>query len=370
MSAQINPSNMLPQDSTDSAAPREWVAVQAILELQKALKPQRLAQILGSLHYLLTFNTEAQDYYFLVDPIDRTTLTGRRIKQLAKLINQNTNGAVRMDYTPETGVMTIMSISESLDWALIMQAMFSAKKNITGVPDFRLSFFRDFAVAQNIGCIYYKNKPYGLFLLANPGTADMAAASIGLALNDITRYHPSIKMVVRLEMGGLDRKIQISSPSLVRQNAKCIIDKASSSDHLHEGGELRLRLPLSDENAQGNAVSVLKFSDVLEVIREHYKKGIPLSGHPDNKPARQASVFPLHAFNFGLAGRITQLLGLRATEWKVRNVGSALATRDMGLGQIKAGGSGRLIHPATTRTTGSLMSLLPARRLLGRLLRR
>lgn len=66
------------------------------MELQKALKPQRLAQILGSLHYLLAFNTEAQDYHFLVDPIDRTTLTGRRIRQLEQLINQDTNGAVRV----------------------------------------------------------------------------------------------------------------------------------------------------------------------------------------------------------------------------------------------------------------------------------
>jgi len=94
---------------------------------------------------------------------------------------------------------------------------------------------------------------------------------------------------------------------------------------------------------------------------------------------------PLHAFHFGFAARITQLLSLRAAEWKDRNVesktgqfgslsgGGALATRGMpsGLGQIKASGGGRLIHPtATTRTTYSLMSLLPARRLLGRLLRR
>jgi len=85
-----------PQDSAGPTAPREWVAVQAILELQKTLKPQRLAQILGSLHYLLAFNTEAQDYHFLVDPIDRTTLTGRRIRQLEQLINQDTNGAIQV----------------------------------------------------------------------------------------------------------------------------------------------------------------------------------------------------------------------------------------------------------------------------------
>ncbi len=68
--------------------------VQAILELQIATKPQRLSQILASLHYLLTFNTEAQDYHFIVDPIDREILTGRRIAQIQRLINRITNGAV------------------------------------------------------------------------------------------------------------------------------------------------------------------------------------------------------------------------------------------------------------------------------------
>ena len=283
-----------------------------------------------------------------------------------------------------------------------MQVLLSVKENIAGIPDFELRSVHDFfEVAQYICCIDYNNKPYGLFLLANPGTADMAATSIGSALNDITRNHPSIEMVVRLELGGLDSKIRkdqngniearvhrVAEKSRVqvwvRQNAKYFNDEASSSDHLHEGGELRLRLPPGDENAQGNTVSVLKFSDILEVIRDHCKKGVPLTGHPDNKAPLQASAFPLQAFNFGFAARITQLLGLRAAEWKGRNVesktrfwslsggGGALATRGMptGFGQIKAGGSGRLIHPTTTRTTSSLMSLLPARRLLGRLLRR
>ncbi|KAK0724390.1 hypothetical protein B0H67DRAFT_550170 [Lasiosphaeris hirsuta] len=367
-----------------------------------ALKPQRLAQILGSLHYLLAFNTEAQDCHFLVDLIDRTTLTSRRIRQLGQLINQDTNGAVQVHYTPETGVMTITTISISLERALLVQILLSVKENITGIPDFELRSVHGFDVAQYICCIDYNNKPYGLFLLANPGTADMAATSISSALDDITRNHPSIELVVRLELGGLGSKIRkdqngnieacihrVAEKSRVqvwvRQNAKYFNDKASSLGHLHEGGELRLRLPLSDESAQGNTVSVLKFSDILEVIRDHCKKGVPLIGHPDNKAALQASVFPLHAFNFGFAAHITQLLGLRAAKWKGRNVesktrfwslsgGGALATRGIptGLGQIKAGGSGRLIHPTTTttRTTRSLMSLLPARRLLGRLFRR
>ena len=47
--------------------------------------------LVPSLHvYLLAFNTEAQDYHFLVDPIDSTTLTltDCRIRQLEQLINQ------------------------------------------------------------------------------------------------------------------------------------------------------------------------------------------------------------------------------------------------------------------------------------------
>jgi len=72
------------------------IAVQAVLELQKVAKSQRLQQILASLHYLLTFNTDARDYYFIVDPIDRAILTGCRIGQLEQLINWTINGTVQM----------------------------------------------------------------------------------------------------------------------------------------------------------------------------------------------------------------------------------------------------------------------------------
>ncbi|KAK3363724.1 hypothetical protein B0T25DRAFT_528346 [Lasiosphaeria hispida] len=76
-----------------STVPSEFVAVQAI---QKAAKPQRLQQILASLHYLLTFNTEAQDYHFIVDPVDSAILTGRRIGQLERLINRVTNSTIQV----------------------------------------------------------------------------------------------------------------------------------------------------------------------------------------------------------------------------------------------------------------------------------
>jgi len=84
-------------------------------------------------------------------------------------------------------------------------------------------------------------------------------------------------------------------------------------------------------------------------------------------------VFPLDAFKFGFAARTAQILGLHVVECKARFsslYGSALATHSMstGLGQIMAGGSGRRTHG--TANTSSLTSLLSARRLLGRLLRR
>jgi hypothetical protein len=299
--------------------------------------------------------------------------------------------------------MTITTISRSLGGALRVRVLLWVEQSIAGIPGLRLRPFYDFEMAQDVCCIDYNTKPYALFLLANPGTADMAAKSIGSAFDYITHNHLSVEMVVRLELGGLDGKRhndkdggiearvhRVAEKSRVqvwvRHNAKYINDKASSSNHLHEGGELYLHLPRNDENAhQGNPVSVLKFSDILQVVRDHCIGGVPLTGHPDNKAALQASVFPLHAFHFGFAARITQLLGLRAAEWKGLNAepktrfwslsgGGAPATRGMpmGLGQIKASGSGsgRLIHPLTTGTTRSLMSPLPVRRLLGRLLRR
>jgi len=289
--------------------------------------------------------------------------------------------------------MTISTLSGSLYQFLLVEVISAVKKNIAGIPGFEMSQVRELEMPQFICCIDHNNRPYGLFLLANPGDPDMAAKSIGSVLNNITRNHPSIEMVIRLELGGLDsemhndkkddieaRVYRVAEKSRVqvwvRQNGKFVNDKASTSD-MHEGGELRLRL--LSENAKGNTVPILKFSEILNVVRNHCKKGVPLTGHPDNK-SLQASVFPLDAFRFGSAASTAQLLGLRVVEWKVRGVESkawlsslssgALAMRGMptGFGQSMAAGCGRHIH--SNANNSSLMSLLSARRLLSRLLRR
>ncbi|KAK0754450.1 hypothetical protein B0T18DRAFT_399184 [Schizothecium vesticola] len=404
-------------------------SVQAILELQKAAKPQRLQQILASLYYLLTFNTEAHNYYFIVDPIDRVILTGRHIAQLEQLINRIINGTVQVvrtgdpicsalqfiiaaqqltfgilqHYAPKTGGMAIITASKSLYMALFLEVSFSVKGNLAGIPGFELRPVCEPDMPQCICCIEHEKNPYGLFILANTSNADMAAKSgntsmaaqsIGSILDDITRNHPSIEMVVRLELGGLDSKTHENNTNniearvhrvaeksrvqvWVRQSGKFFNDKASSSDDLHEGGELRLRLP--SENAKDNTVSILRFSDILKVIRSHCEKGVLLTGHPDNT-ALQAFVSPLDAFKFGFAALTAWILDLHAVECKARGVeskarfsslsGSALATHRMstGLGQIKAGGSGRRIYSAANASF--LMSLLSACRLLGHLLRR
>ncbi|KAK0719321.1 hypothetical protein B0H67DRAFT_642685 [Lasiosphaeris hirsuta] len=410
-------STIAPQSSAISTVPSELVAVQAILEAQKAAKPQCFQQILASIYYLLAFNTEAQDYHFIVDPVDRGILSGRHIGQLEQLINRVTSSTVQVYYTPETGEMTIITVSKPLYMFLFRQLSNLVEENIAGVPGLEVSSADELVaeMPQYICCIEYDDKPYALFLLANPGNANMAAKPIGSVLSDITRKHPSVKMVVRLELGGLDSKIykdedknniearvhRVGEKSRIQvwvlQSTTFIHDKASSSDNLCEGGELRLCL-LSENakdktNIKDKVVSVLKFSDILNMVRKHCKKGVRLTGHPGNK-ALQASAFPLDAFKFGFTARTTQLLlGLRAVEQKARGGGGGggdggveskaqfsslsrgpLATRrgittgTTGLGQIKADGSSRRIH-GTTRSS-SLMSLLSARHLLGRLLRR
>ncbi len=113
------------------------------------------------------------------------------------------------------------------------------------------------------------------------------------------------------------------------------------------------------------------------VIRNHCEEGVRLTGHPvngNNNKDIQASVFPLDTFKSGFAARTAQLIGLRGVESKARFSslsGGALATRGMptGLGQIKAVANGRRIHSGANNTS-SLMSVLSASRLLGRLLHR
>jgi hypothetical protein len=237
-------------------------------------------------------------------------------------------------------------------------------------------------------------------------------------LPDITRDYPSVKMVVQLQLRGLDSHLykdnkdmedrvrRISQQSCIEVWAHDGVDfnkgHASSAKSLPEDGELRL--PLLGENIEDKTVPILQFSDILHIVRQHCEQGVALSSHPDNEDPRapnsskikrlRASVFPLGASKSGFAAGIAQLLGPHAQEHKAGGVGfqarggvgskapfstlsggTALATRrgtptptgTAGLGPIKAGGSRRRIH-GTARNT--LTSLLSTRHLVGRLFRR
>jgi len=94
------------QDKAVSTTPSELVAVQAILEVYK---PQRLRQIFASLCYLLAYNTDPQDYYFIVDPVDRPNLAGRGLEEFERLINTSTNSAIRLVSTGDPICRTAQS---------------------------------------------------------------------------------------------------------------------------------------------------------------------------------------------------------------------------------------------------------------------
>lgn len=54
-------------------------------EMDIAPKPQRLRHVMATLHYLLAFNPQAQDYHFVVDPIDHHHIVREGFPQLAHL---------------------------------------------------------------------------------------------------------------------------------------------------------------------------------------------------------------------------------------------------------------------------------------------
>jgi hypothetical protein len=54
----------------------------------------------------------------------------------------------------------------------------------------------------------------------------MAAKSIGSILNDITRNHLSIEMVVRLELGGLDSEIHKNNTNNIEARAHRVAEKS------------------------------------------------------------------------------------------------------------------------------------------------
>jgi hypothetical protein len=305
--------------------------------------------------------------------------------------------------------MTAMTMSDSLRSALHYEVYSLVSRSIAGVPALGRCHL-DVARPQQVCAIQYNNKPYGVFLLANLGNAREADKFVRSVLHDITCDYPSIKMVVQLQLRGLDSKIRgdnediedrvgrISQQSCIEvwahNGVKFSKEDALSAKSLAKDGELRL--PLLGEDVEDKTVPGLRFSDILQAIREHYEQGRPLLGHPDNKDSRalnddnnnnkglRASVFPLEALTSGFAAGIAQLLVPRAQEHEAGGVrskapfpsgGAALTTRrgmlpptgTPGLGPIKAGGSGRRVH-GTARNT--VTRILSARHLVGRLLRR
>ncbi|KAK0701272.1 hypothetical protein B0H67DRAFT_614341 [Lasiosphaeris hirsuta] len=375
--------------------PSELVAVQAILDVYK---PQRLRQIFASVCYLLTYNTDPRDYYFIVDPIDRPILTGRGIKKFERLINTSTNSTIRIGFITETGEMTIMTMPYFLDLALRGELIHWVRKNIAGVHGLTLWYPDDDELLggpQYVCTVNSHGKPYAVFLLANSGKQADADEVVRSMLPVITRDYPSIKMVVQLQLRGLDTGTHTRDADIKAQDVagkSCIEVWAHNGVKLEKGhpssaGDLKdgeFRLHLLGEGAEDKTVPVFQFSDILDIIREHCKQGVPLSAHPRNEDPRapnnnkglQASAFPLNALKSRFTAITTKFPGPRVVENKPFSSlsGGALATRrgmlptgTAGLGPIKAGGNGRRIHGTARNTLGSLF---PARHLVGRLVRR
>ena len=80
-------------------------------------------------------------------------------------------------------------------------------RNITEVPAFGRCYI-DIRTPQYVYSIQYKNTPYGVFLLANPGNNKEADKFVHSVLYDITGDYPSVNMAVQLQLRGLDSKIR------------------------------------------------------------------------------------------------------------------------------------------------------------------
>lgn len=75
----------------------------------EVFKPQRLPQIFASLCYLLSYNTDPQDYYFIVDPVDRPNLAGGGLEKFERLINNSTNSTIQLVNTGDPVYPTAQS---------------------------------------------------------------------------------------------------------------------------------------------------------------------------------------------------------------------------------------------------------------------
>lgn len=271
--------------------------------------------------------------------------------------------------------MTAITMSRTLHFAVACVMHSSVSR---GIPGVQWSYL-DIGTPQLVFAIQLYGKPYALFLIANPGNDQDTVKSVRSLLPHVTVNHPSIKMIVQVQLRGLDGNIRSDNKDIEDQvsrisqhssidiwafnGIKFIKDNAFSAKGLSEGGQLRL--PLLGEET----VAVLEYSDVLQVIRDHYAQDCPLLGHPANKnspPTKdgrtakfnkglQGSVFPLDAFKSGFTA-LTSRRGM------LPNTGTS------GLGLIKTGGSGPRVYGAAARNTAT--RLLSAGRLVGRLLRR
>ncbi|KAK3363185.1 hypothetical protein B0T25DRAFT_627407 [Lasiosphaeria hispida] len=388
--------------STILEAKEAAIAVQAILDVYK---PQRLTRIFASICYLLTHNTNPRDYHFVVDPVDRQVLAGHGIVKFQCLINTCTKGAIQLHFDTETGRMAIMTMSADLELELRAYLIIWVRQNIAGVhgltpwcpPSKRLGG------PHFVTAVKFHNKPYGLFLLANSGGKQTDNdEEVRSMLPKITRHYPSVKMIVQVQLRGLDCDVHTGQE--IERRIQHIAEKSRIEVWAHNGakfekghassvGDLRdgeFRLHLLGEGTEDKTMPVFQLPDILSVIRLQCEEGNPLSGHPNNKDPRarneglQAMVFPMGAIKSGFITGLNKLLTMHVQEHKARAMAlvplpggvhgtgklfglhehkaRAMAPVPL-LGGVHGTGIGR-VH--STNTLGGLLSV---RRLVGRLLR-
>jgi len=93
-----------------------------------------------------------------------------------------------------------MTMSPSLHHALHGEMFSLVSKNIAEVPGLKRWLpIKLLGRPQYVCAIKYGNKPYGVFLLANPGNGKVVNDKfVRSVLPDIARDYPAIKMVVQL----------------------------------------------------------------------------------------------------------------------------------------------------------------------------
>ena len=263
--------------------------------------------------------------------------------------------------------MAAMALPLDVYLALSREWYSCIKENIAGVAGLELQFpIKLWGKHNTIGAFSYNNKPYGVFLLASLGNAkEVDDKSVRSLFSDITRDYPSMKIVIQLQLRGLDSKVhkdtkdiehrvrRISQQSGIQvwahNGVKFNKDHASSAKSLPRDGELRL--PLLSENAEDKAELVLPFFDILDVVRKLCEGGVPLLGHPDNKDPRapnisdnkglRSSVFPLDALKSGFAAGIAKLLAPHAQELKAGGVRFQARGGGGGGNVVKLGSGGK-----------------------------